>query len=68
MNAEIGRKCRVGSQLLIRVFDEETGEPMERLAMSKTREILRLRWALGRSVRETARATGLSAGAVSKTE
>ena len=36
--------------------------------MSKTREILRLRWALGRSVRETARATGLSAGAVSKTE
>jgi transposase len=41
---------------------------MERLAMSKTREILRLRWALGRSVRETARATGLSAGAVSKTE
>jgi transposase len=41
---------------------------MERLAMSKTREILRLRWALGRSVRETARATGLSAGVVSKTE
>ncbi len=41
---------------------------MERLAMSKTREILRLRWALGRSVRETARATALSAGVVSKTE
>jgi transposase len=36
--------------------------------MSKTREILRLRWALGRSVREAARASGLSAGAVSKTE
>ncbi len=36
--------------------------------MSKTRVILRLRWALGRSVRETARATGLSSGAVSKTE
>lgn len=36
--------------------------------MSKTREILRLRWALGRSVRESARASGLSAGAVSKTE
>lgn len=41
---------------------------MKRLAMSKTREILRLRWALGRSVREMARATGLSSGAVSKTE
>lgn len=33
--------------------------------MSKAREILRLRWVLGRSVRETSRATGHSAGAVS---
>jgi transposase len=41
---------------------------MERLAMSKTREILRLRWVLGRSVRETARAVGLSAGVVSATD
>jgi hypothetical protein len=41
---------------------------MERLAMSKTKEILRLRWALERSVRETSRATGVSVGVVSKTE
>lgn len=41
---------------------------MERQSMSKTREILRLRWALGRSVREAARATNASAGVVSKTE
>lgn len=41
---------------------------MERLSMSKTREILRLRWVLGRSVRETSRATGASAGMVSKAE
>lgn len=41
---------------------------MERLSMSKTREILRLRWVLGRSVRETSRATGASAGTVSKAE
>ena len=36
--------------------------------MSKTREILRLRWALSRSVREASRAVAVSAGAVSKTE
>lgn len=36
--------------------------------MSKTKEILRLRWVLERSVRETARATGVSAGVVSNTE
>jgi len=36
--------------------------------MSKTREILRLRWELGRSVREASRATGASSGVVSKTE
>lgn len=36
--------------------------------MSKTKEILRLRWALERSVRETSRATGVSVGVVSKTE
>lgn len=36
--------------------------------MSKAREILRLRWALERSVRETARSTGASCGVVSATE
>lgn len=36
--------------------------------MSKTREILRLRWDLGRSVREASRATGASLGVVSRTE
>jgi transposase len=41
---------------------------MERLAMNKVREILRLRWALGRSVRESSRAAGVSVGVVSKTE
>jgi len=40
---------------------------MERLTMSKTREILRARWALGLSVREASRATGSSTGVVSKT-
>jgi transposase len=40
---------------------------MERLTMSKTREILRTRWALGLSVREASRATGASTGVVSKT-
>lgn len=40
---------------------------MERLAMRKTREILRLRWALERSARETAASTGVSTGVVSKT-
>jgi hypothetical protein len=41
---------------------------MERLVMTKVREILRLRWALGASVREAARAAGVSAGVVSNTE
>lgn len=36
--------------------------------MSKTKEILRIRWALGLSVREASRATGASTGVVSKTE
>jgi transposase len=40
---------------------------MERLTMSKTREILRARWALGLSVRQASRATGASTGVVSKT-
>jgi transposase len=40
---------------------------MERLTMSKTREILRARWALGLSVREASRATSASTGVVSKT-
>lgn len=38
----------------------------ERLPMSKTREILRLRWALGRSVRETSRAVHASVGVIAK--
>jgi transposase len=38
---------------------------MERIAMSKVREILRLRWEQGRSVREVARATSASLGVVS---
>jgi len=40
---------------------------MERLAMSKTREILRLRWSQELSVRQTASATCSSTGVVSKT-
>lgn len=40
---------------------------MERLPMFKSREILRLRWEQGRSVRETARALGVSVGIVSGT-
>jgi transposase len=36
--------------------------------MSKVREILRLRWALARSVREASRAAGVSVGVVSNTE
>ncbi len=36
--------------------------------MSKVREILRLRWALGRSVREASRAASVSLGVVSNTE
>jgi transposase len=38
----------------------------KRLTMRKTREILRLRWALLRSVRETSRALGLSTGVIDK--
>ncbi len=38
----------------------------ERLPMRKIREILRLRWAQGRSVRETALSVGVSTGVVSK--
>ena len=39
----------------------------ERLSMRKTREILRLKWALGRSHREVARSLGISSGAVGST-
>jgi len=39
----------------------------ERLPMRKTKEILRLRWAQGLSVRETARSVGVSTGVVDKT-
>lgn len=39
----------------------------KRLPMRKTRDILRLRWSLGRSVRQTARSLGVSGGLVSKT-
>lgn len=38
----------------------------ERLPMRKTREILRLRWEQGRSVRETAASVGASTGVVDK--
>lgn len=38
----------------------------ERLPMRKIREVLRLRWQLGRTVREAARGLGVSAGVVSK--
>lgn len=38
-----------------------------RLTMRKTKEILRLRWSLGLSVRETARSLGVSTGVVSRT-
>lgn len=38
----------------------------KRLTMRQTREILRLRWSLGRSVRETSRALGLSTGVIDK--
>ena len=36
---------------------------MERLAMSDTKEILRLRWSVGLSVREVSRATRASRAA-----
>jgi hypothetical protein len=39
---------------------------MERLSMSKTKEILGLRLSLGLSVREASRATGASTGVVGK--
>ncbi len=39
----------------------------ERLSMRKTREILRLKWCLGRSHREVARSLGVSCGAVAST-
>ena len=41
---------------------------MERLPMIKTKEILRLRWSQGLTVRQTSRATNCSTGIVSKTE
>lgn len=39
----------------------------ERLPMSKSREILRLRWAVGHSVRDVATSVGVSTGMVSQT-
>ncbi|MBU4455784.1 IS21 family transposase [Patescibacteria group bacterium] len=39
----------------------------ERLSMRKTREILRLKWCLGRSHREVSRSLGVSFGAVART-
>ena len=39
----------------------------ERLPMRKILEILRLRWVLGLTVRETPMALGVSTGAVSRT-
>ena len=38
----------------------------ERVPMNKIREVLRLRWQLGRTVREAARSLGVSVGVVSK--
>ena len=38
----------------------------ERMPMNKIREVLRLRWQLGRTVREAARSLGVSVGVVSK--
>ena len=38
----------------------------ERLPMRKIREVLRLRWQLGLTVREAARSLGVSVGVVSK--
>ena len=38
----------------------------ERLSMRKTKEILRLRWSQGLSVRETSRSVGVSTGVVDK--
>jgi len=58
-----GRSSRGSSPV-----SKEPGNEMERLTMSRTREILRIRWQLGLSVRETSRATGASVGVVSKTE
>jgi hypothetical protein len=43
------------------------GGVMEKRAMHRVREILRLRWAVGRSVRQTAASGGRSRGVVSKT-
>ncbi len=40
---------------------------MERMAMDRIREILRLRWCVGRSVRATAASVGVSRSLVSKT-
>lgn len=40
--------------------------PTERLSMRRIREILRLKWVLGRSHREIARATGVGVGTVSE--
>jgi transposase len=39
----------------------------ERLSMRKTKEILRLRWSQGLSVRETSRSVGVSTGVIDKT-
>jgi transposase len=51
---------------LLRVGPPGDAKRMERLPMSKTREILRVHLLLGRSVREAARATNTSHGVVSK--
>ncbi len=40
---------------------------MERLVVRKIREVLRLRWSLGRSTRQAASSLGVSVGVVSKT-
>jgi len=46
--------------------DQGCGMATERLTMRRTREILRLRWSLGRSTREAAAAVGVSTGVIGK--
>jgi hypothetical protein len=48
----------------VRLLARGGGMATERLSMHKTREILRQKWALGRSHREVARSLGVSFGAV----
>jgi len=44
--------------------EEEVAMPAKRLSMRNTREILRLRWGLNRSLRDTASSAGVGASTV----